>query len=325
MKLSKLTQYVNTVNNLSTQQITNVLMFELNSILSDIVEGNENIEITDNIDQLQFSFAAVLDNLKGFESNLMALKLRLQQEKTEVERDALAKSYQLYEGNQGWPNPTKFIINRHLYNTWMYKDEDRKYYRDRISLYGSWQHAGMIIRPLKGTIIDCLLPCDPLYIVDEAPGLFTPIRGMFNKQYQRRLRYKQVKEKQGPPYLINKIPNNQLSFILVNEFFNDRPIEIIKTYLEEFLLLLKPGGVVLLTYNDCDYAGSVKNFEANLYTYVPGRLLKHIIEGLGYEVLQEYHSEYNVHWLEIKKPGELTTIRGGQTLGVIKKINAQNS
>lgn len=319
MKLSKLIRYINTVNQLSLSTLGGAATTAVNRVVADISQGNENINVSSYVDELSTIHESILQSVSSFNTVLDNLREQLLLERQELEHQAFEKSYQIYDMQQADPNIAKNVMDLHLYKTWIYHDRDIKYYKDRISLYGSWQHAGMLIRPLRGTIIDAMLQCDPLYIVDEAPALLSPTKKLFTPQYQRRLRYKVIKEKQPAPYLLDLIPNNQLGFIVVNEYFNKRPLELIKTYLEEFLVLLKPGGVVLFTFNDCDNPIAVANFESGLYSYVPGGLLKRIVEGLGYEILNSHASDRSIHWLEIKKPGELTSIRGGQTLGVIKK------
>jgi hypothetical protein len=76
--------------------------------------------------------------------------------------------------------------------------------------------------------------------------------------------------------------------------------------------------VFVFTYNNCDYPIAVKNFEKALYSYTPGRLLTSMVDMLGYEILNKYDEKTtNVSWLELKKPGTLSTLRGGQCLGKI--------
>jgi hypothetical protein len=41
------------------------------------------------------------------------------------------------------------------------------------------------------------------------------------------------------------------------------------------------------------------------------------VENIGYEVNHRHRGQGNVSWLEIQKPGEITSLRGGQTLAKI--------
>jgi predicted DNA-binding protein YlxM (UPF0122 family) len=325
MKLSQLIRYINTIDTLSLSPLKDVVESKFNRITTDISHGHQEFDISTYVNDLDISRQSIFDKIDQSESLLNSLKEELLSKRQELEHDAFEKSYKIYDLQQAYPNITKLVLDEHQSHTWIHHEDDLKYYKDRISLYGSWQHAGMLIRPLSGNVISSMLQCDPLYLIDETPALLSPSRKLFTPQYQRRLRYKVVKEKNQAPYLLDLIPNNQLGFIVVNEFFNKRPIEIIKTYLEEFLLLLRSGGVVLFTFNDCDNSQSVANFESGLYTYVPGKLLTRIAEGLGYEILNYHSTDRNVHWLEIKKPGQSNSLRGGQTLGIVKKIEGQSS
>ena len=101
-------------------------------------------------------------------------------------------------------------------------------------------------------------------------------------------------------------------------YFNFKPIEIIKKYLEELFDILRPGGSIIFTYNNCNYSLAVKNFEKSLYSYTPESLISPLCELIGYTITETYNNkETNVSWLEIKKPGNLETLRGGQCLGKI--------
>ena len=73
-------------------------------------------------------------------------------------------------------------------------------------------------------------------------------------------------------------------------------------------------------FNDCDYASGVLLAEHFYSCYTPGKLVKQYIESIGYETLYEAHTVDGLHWLEIKKPGTLQSIRGGQTLATIHQI-----
>ena len=54
-------------------------------------------------------------------------------------------------------------------------------------------------------------------------------------------------------------------------------------------------------------------------TYMPKSILIPLCESLGYEISNDIHCNTNISWLEIKKPGELETIKAHQVLGEIKR------
>ena len=51
--------------------------------------------------------------------------------------------------------------------------------------------------------------------------------------------------------------------------------------------------------------------------YTPGNKLKKIAQDHGYIVNFECNGLSDAKWIELQKPGELTSIRGGQSLAKI--------
>jgi hypothetical protein len=294
---------------------------KMQHMVDDLTEGQGDLEaMPGNIHALGYAIEKVKDGLGSIDVVLAGIMDDLNKERGKLEQQAMLDSYSIYAMNAGWPDPTDFVLKELAPRSVLYNEKDIAHFRSRVRLHGSWKHAGLMIRPLTGKYIEDMLPCDPLYIVDETQGLLAGTRQLFTPAYQRRLRYYTVNEKEQP-YLTDQLPHHQLGFILVHEFFDVRPFEVIENYLKEFLTLLKPGGVVMFTFNNCDLHGPVKNFEAGLFCYTPGKLLRALVEKLGYEILAQYDSDMNVSWLEIKKPGESESMRGGQTLGKVKHVH----
>jgi len=51
--------------------------------------------------------------------------------------------------------------------------------------------------------------------------------------------------------------------------------------------------------------------------YTPGGLLRSLCESLGFEISQHYLIDHSNTWLEMRRPGALTSLRGGQSLAKI--------
>lgn len=190
----------------------------------------------------------------------------------------------------------------------------------RISAYPSWEHAAMQIHPGFGFATELLKGTDPLYLVDTRDDLFTTVRNKWNPLYQNRLRYYTIDEFSDTKRF-SALPAGQFGFILALDFFTYRTIDVIEEYLTEMNDLLKPGGVVMFTFNNCDTIQGCRLIEHKFACYSTEKMVRSIIDKLGYEVLHFYvDEECGTSWFEIKKPGELTTLRGGQTISQIKSI-----
>ena len=135
-------------------------------------------------------------------------------------------------------------------------------------------------------------------------------------EYQSRVRYKIINESRSE--IFKGIPKNQMNLVVAMNFFNHKPLDIIEHYMSEIYNLLKSGGTVIFTYNNCNMALAVQNFEKSLYSYTPESRVIPLMKMLGFSIVESYNEEAtNVSWLEIRKPGKLTSLRGGQAIAKI--------
>jgi SAM-dependent methyltransferase len=154
-------------------------------------------------------------------------------------------------------------------------------------------------------------------LVAQEHDLLVPAFNKFPEEYQRRLRLYTVKEN-IEQLILDKIPDNQFSICLVYNFFEFKPFEIIRSYLLEIYQKLKPGGTLIMTFNDCDRDKAVKLVEQHYCCYTPGSLVKQFASTVGYDQIFSWNNDGSTTWLELRKPGTLTSLRGGQTLAKIK-------
>ena len=190
---------------------------------------------------------------------------------------------------------------------------------NRVKSYIDWKHAGMIIRPGHEDFIKHLVECDPLYIVDHDEELLEESVTDFTKEYQARVRHHYINDVASNPgsSLIETIPNGQIGFCLAYNFFNFVAMEPFEQYLKEIFSKLKPGGILALTFNDCDYAHGVRLVENNYSFYTPGKRVLSTAKAVGYRQMFRWADGGDFTWLELRKPGTLDSLKGGQTLAKI--------
>ena len=186
-------------------------------------------------------------------------------------------------------------------------------FRARLGVYADWQSSGMIIRPGREDWIKHLVALDPLYILDQDLDLLRPALKNFPELYQSRLRKYLINERSDQP-MLKRVPDNQIGMCLVYYFFNFRPMEVIKQYLTEIFTKLRPGGLLFLTFNDCDNEKAVKLVEQHFCCYTPGSMIQDLSRSLGYDVVFEHAIDGASTWLELRKPGDFSTLRGGQVI-----------
>jgi SAM-dependent methyltransferase len=270
--------------------------------------GNYHNELDADLTQLKESIASLQDNFAYYKAQLDDI-IREQQE------EYIKQSEKMYIRDD-LPNTKQSALDRML----TMDDKNTAHFLDRILQLSSWQYPGMVINPQDTSIIDDMASSDPLYIVDMNQTTLDTITGKMNDVYRHRVR----------PYVFsiiprrkcfNDLPKEQFGLITVWNILNNLSLTMCEQVISQLFDLLRPGGTVLFTYNDCDNAHNVRNFENNFRQFTPGSRLVPIIEQLGYTVKFKTSSIHG--WMEIQKPGTLNTIKGGQSLArVIHGDNA---
>lgn len=186
----------------------------------------------------------------------------------------------------------------------------------RIKLLADWRMPGMIFRPTAEAWMQDLVTLDPLYIVDHDQALLQPFMAQFNELYQRRLR-PYVLDKHIDAGVLSQLPDDQYGLILAYNFLNYKPLPLMKIYLSEILKKLRPGGTLLFTFNDCDIAQNMGLWERMFMMYQPWRLLKPYLDELAVEIVSVNHDGGDMVWAEVRRLGQLVSLRGAQTLAKI--------
>jgi SAM-dependent methyltransferase len=247
----------------------------------------------------------------SFRQSLNYLKAQLEQVIAHREPEYYQDSTRLYEEEMRWET-NDYILNRHL----IIDPETSMLMRNRIKNYSDWRLPGMIIRPGLETHIEEMVPLDPLYVVDQHQDLIKPAVEKFTAEYQRRLRQYIIDDYTSHRPL-QELPDNQFGLIFAYNFFNYKPIEVIERYLRGFFEKLRPGGVAMFTFNNCDLPQGMGLAEKHFMCYTTGRRVLQIVDNIGFETVFDQRGPNNISWLEIKKPGKIVSYRGGQTLAKI--------
>jgi len=309
MKLSDLVNYqmeLDAMSAVSTRQQADIDLEKITYIVA-----HESIQLGEHANTLQHKHKEIQQTFDEFETLLNQLKAELKQLIVDTEKPWFAESYRLYE-QEMIHESTEYVLNRRPNIT----DETQQFYSTRIMRYNNWHHPAMIIRPGKEIYINNLLASDPLYLVDESHDLLQPAISQFNPLYQQRLRPYSINERNSNKILY-KLPDEQFGIVLAYNFFNFKPFEIIRKYLAEIYQKLRPGGILAMTFNDCDRAKGVMLVERHFCCYTPGYLVRELAQSLGYEVEFSWTDQGPTTWLELRKPGNFISLRGGQALAKI--------
>ena len=309
MKLSELIAYRTLLRRYQPRDVSGLLDQQLGPLIHAI--DNSHIRFVDAESHIHQSRDNITASLAEFDKSMLDLLRTVEETIASMTPSYLARSYQLYDENMRRDTP-ELILSRRI----MLPEDMQEFLRGRIKLFTDWRRAGMVLRPGLESWVEDMVALDPLYLVDTHRELLDPAIGKFTPEYRRRIR----------PYIIDEImdrsllgdlPNNQIGFCLVYNFFHYKPFEMVRQYLTEIYDKLQPGGRLFFTINDCDRAGGVDNSERCYMCFTPGSLISGLVETLGYSILQTCELDAACTWYEVQKPGEFSTLRGGQNLARI--------
>jgi len=190
-----------------------------------------------------------------------------------------------------------------------------------IQKHVTYQYPVLEIGCRDGEWTKYLVAGDPLFVAEYTEEFLHNAVHQFTRQYVPRVRRYLIKNN-----TIENLPLNQFNFIFSYNFFNYLSFDSIKEWMRSAHEWLRPGGVIMFTYNNADLGYGAGMAESGTQSYCPMSLLVPMCESIGLEYHD--HKDYvqdigftPLSWIQFKKPGELTTIKWGQAMGEIKPYN----
>lgn len=321
MKLSQLIAFRNRLDELPVGDIKKLAQNKLDVVMHLITNEISVDSITQPfVEQLSLSQRDIYNMFDRFDNELDRVKKTIHNQIVEQEKHWFQESYRLFELAELCETTDQILHGRTVAGD---KSEQtllaENTLRARLTAYADWRFPGMIIRPGMEDFVETMVGCDPLYIVDRDHDLLQPCLDRFPKLYQNRLRpYTTNDWGHGP--ILERIPDNQFGICLAYKVFDYRPLEIIRQYLQEIYQKLRPGGGLLMTFNDCDNDKAVMLVEQFCASYTPGYLIRDLTQNVGFELVYTWSDGGPSVWLELRKPGELVSKRGGQVISIVNQI-----
>jgi hypothetical protein len=243
-----------------------------------------------------------------YENAKIAIKLKMLIDKVDADIKAAAEEQFLnteYQSN---------FVPYPLADYWLPDDLD-KTLRVKMHQYSDWRYPGLQYNIRHKKFVDCMIASDPLYITNETIEDCSEITKGYSELYQSRLRTYANND-------LDSLPANQFGFVLVWNYFEFHSMIKTEELLEKIILLLRPGGVLMFSFNNCDLHESARIAENKVLSYSSAQYIKNLCSKLGYEIIDFYdvriHNQHPwISWAEIKRPGELNTVKAHQVLGKI--------
>jgi len=192
--------------------------------------------------------------------------------------------------------------------------------RSNIHQHADWHFPAMQLgcRSLAQKYTAELIANDPLYICDIDATYINESTAQFNDLYNKRIRKYII-----PTHDMQMLPHNQFGFILSWMLFNFAGVDILENYLTNLIKLLRPGGTLMFSYNNGDIFDSCRLAETGGMSFIPKRKILDMCNKLGYLIVNscdlpntDDQVKY-ISWIEIQKPGELSTVKRAQAKGRI--------
>ena len=136
------------------------------------------------------------------------------------------------------------------------------------------------------------------------------------RQYQQRVRLYSENNKD-----FDHLPQEQFGHIVIWDYFNYLTTDEIEEYLQALLLLLRPGGEISFSYNNCETTQSLQYSISQDQTYNSETLMKNLCLKLQYDFVSSRNIQTGiksiVSLMTIKRPGTLSSVKVSQSLASI--------
>ena len=316
MLFSDLIGYRNLLLELSTDQCRSITSTELDKVMH--LATSYDVLAVDSKQRLDEARQHIEQSYAKFDLEVGKIKREIQDIVAPLSTSHLQESTLRYEAtlkNRAVQQPEYINLDRHL--ALKIPEQDRTMLTARLSRYSDWRYPGLIIHPGQESWIDVMTASDPLYILDDRHELLEPAVARFPEAYQDRLCKHVIAESLDGDEILRVVPKNQFGICLVYNYLHWRPFEVVCQYLQEIFQKLRTGGVLIMTINDCDRPPGIKLVEQKWCYYTPLSMILDYAHSLGYRLEYTWTDGGAATWIELKKPGELSSLRGGQALAKI--------
>lgn len=276
-------------------------------ILNSIVDQNKTVDNIDLIENSKNDFdRLVVENQKIINSLNTTVNI--------INQDIDNYALKLFDNDDYREKFKEELIRQHPYPS----PETENWVIAKITQYSDWHYPALQINPRSKKWIDPMVASDPLYLAHSNISIVKDMIKEYPELYQNRLRLYEIVDRN-----FSKLPMAQFGFVLCWDNFNHLSLDKIEKYIREVWKLLRPGGSFIFNYNNCDFEGTAYRAECHAGSYASASWLTTLLNAIGYEITALHDDEtgdaFNTHisWAEIKKPGDLKTVKAAQAMAQI--------
>lgn len=314
--MKKLTELVKIRELLESVYVTDNIVSAVKTLENNLVSVSRDTPLTDvtaDVDQVVNDLSRLYSDLQ-FNQDRYGLVL------TRIDQQIQLEAQKFYTDNYSLELrvETEAVENIRKVRVMDLSVETKQAVIDRIQLHTTWRYPALEIGCRDGEWTGHMVAADPLYITDHYREFLESAPAQFPEEYQRRLRTYLTRDTD-----LSMLPQSQMAFVFCWNFLNYRSLDTVKEYLKSVRDLLRPGGVFMFSYNNGDRSKQAGYAEGFWMSYLPKSMLVPLCESLSFEVIHTHDISgegTDVSWIEIKKPGELATVKANQVMGEIKRI-----
>jgi SAM-dependent methyltransferase len=182
-----------------------------------------------------------------------------------------------------------------------------------IRRYTDWKIPTLEIGPGDGFWTNNLVGSDPLYLVDIHDENLKKTIHKYNRLFARKIRSYLIGAENNKSHLdLSNLPENQIGFIFSWGVFDYLFVNEIEIYLEQCLKILRPGGTMIFSYNNCDTVKGAQLAETGQKAWLTEKILSRIVSKNNMELVKIFVANEDFTYAEIKKPGTIKSIKVDQ-------------
>lgn len=181
----------------------------------------------------------------------------------------------------------------------------------------SHQYPALELGPGNGQFTQYMVAGDPLYLVDINNEFLVKALEQFPFEYRKRVRPYQIDAHGFGDNDLSGLPQNQFGFVLAIDLMDFYTWDFVADYLKNIYNVLRPGGTLMFTYNNCEDSTAAILVERGLRGWATETSMKETCLDIGYEIAETKNIPGHTYWAVVKKPGNLETIKIQQSMGEI--------
>lgn len=315
MKLSELVKLKQQLSALSVTDIGYNLDI-VDGYVTNLLNIHLHADYIEDVNRLINKLDSIQNILNNFETVVNTIISKIDIEIAELTKEFHRRGY-LINGELG---SNKINLDAERSNRTLEIDDITKsHVINSIREHTDWHYPVLEIGPGDGVWTEHLVAGDPLYIVDIEPEYIQTTKNKFNQVYQNRIRTYLIGSWAGTSeFDLSILPANQFGFIFSWNVFNYFPAYETELMLTQCYELLRPGGTMIFSYNNCDLVQCAEYCEIGFRSWLTESLITSICKNIGFTISNHYNSVNNsFSWIKIRKPGNLKTVKAHQVLGKI--------